>query len=96
MKFTIESLIIEVGALIGMEKNLSLISIIIPVYNEENTVEEIVSRVKSSLKEYKISLDGKTFPLPIPFIVVATQNPIEYQGTYPLPEAQIDRFLMKI
>jgi MoxR-like ATPase len=48
------------------------------------------------MQEYKVSLEGKTFALPKPFMVVATQNPIEYQGTYPLPEAQIDRFLMKI
>jgi glycosyltransferase involved in cell wall biosynthesis len=56
LKFTIESPIIEAGVLIGMEKNLNFISIIMPVYNEENTVEEIVSRVKSSLKEYKIEV----------------------------------------
>jgi MoxR-like ATPase len=48
------------------------------------------------MQEYKVSVEGKTFVLPQPFMVVATQNPIEYQGTYPLPEAQIDRFLMKI
>ncbi len=48
------------------------------------------------MQEYRVSLDGKTFELPRPFMVIATQNPIEYQGTYPLPEAQIDRFLMKI
>lgn len=48
------------------------------------------------MQEYKVSSEGKTFSLPLPFMVVATENPIEYQGTYPLPEAQIDRFLMKI
>lgn len=57
-------------------------------------------RTQSSLlecmQEYKVTLDGKTFPLLKPFMVVATQNPIEFQGTYPLPEAQIDRFLMKV
>lgn len=48
------------------------------------------------MQEYKVTADGKTFALPQPFMVIATQNPIEYQGTYPLPEAQIDRFLMQI
>jgi MoxR-like ATPase len=54
------------------------------------------SALLECMQEYNVSLDGKTFPLPQPFMVVATQNPIECQGTYPLPEAQIDRFLMKI
>ena len=48
------------------------------------------------MEERQVSVDGKPHPLPDPFIVVATQNPIEYEGTYPLPEAQLDRFLMKI
>ena len=43
-----------------------------------------------------MTLDGQPYPLPEPFMVIATQNPIEYEGTYPLPEAQLDRFLMKI
>lgn len=60
------------------------------------TTPRTQSALLECMQEYKISLDGKTFVLPKPFIVVATQNPIEYQGTYPLPEAQIDRFLMKI
>lgn len=54
------------------------------------------SALLECMQEYKVTADGKTFALPLPFMVVATQNPIEYQGTYPLPEAQIDRFLMKI
>jgi len=54
------------------------------------------SALLECMQEYKVSLDGQTFTLPKPFMVMATQNPIEYQGTYPLPEAQIDRFLMKI
>jgi MoxR-like ATPase len=48
------------------------------------------------MQEFKITADGQNFSLPRPFMVVATQNPIEYQGTYTLPEAQVDRFLMKI
>jgi MoxR-like ATPase len=49
-----------------------------------------------SMQESQVSVDGVAHPLPDPFLVVATQNPIEYEGTYPLPEAQLDRFLVKI
>ncbi|MCX5701597.1 MAG: MoxR family ATPase [Candidatus Omnitrophica bacterium] len=60
------------------------------------TTPRTQSALLESMQEYKVSVEGKTFPVPQPFMVVATQNPIEYMGTYPLPEAQIDRFLMKI
>ncbi len=49
-----------------------------------------------AMQERQTTLEGETHPLARPFIVIATQNPIEYEGTYPLPEAQIDRFLMRI
>ncbi|MEA2149884.1 MAG: MoxR-like ATPase [Solirubrobacteraceae bacterium] len=49
-----------------------------------------------AMQEGQVSADGASRPLPDPFLVVATQNPIEYEGTYPLPEAQLDRFLVKI
>jgi MoxR-like ATPase len=49
-----------------------------------------------AMSEGQVSVDRSTHQLPRPFLVVATQNPIEYEGTYPLPEAQLDRFLMKI
>ena len=49
-----------------------------------------------AMQERQVSVDGTPRPLPEPFVVVATQNPIEYEGTYPLPEAQLDRFLAKI
>jgi MoxR-like ATPase len=49
-----------------------------------------------AMQEGQVSADGASRTLPDPFLVVATQNPIEYEGTYPLPEAQLDRFLMKI
>ncbi len=49
-----------------------------------------------SMQEKQITLDGKTHQLQDPFIVIATQNPIEYEGVYPLPEAQLDRFLVKL
>jgi MoxR-like ATPase len=49
-----------------------------------------------AMQEGQVSADGESRPLPDPFLVVATQNPIEYEGTYPLPEAQLDRFLLKL
>ena len=49
-----------------------------------------------AMEEKQVTVDGITHPLPIPFMVLATQNPIEYEGTFPLPEAQVDRFLMRI
>ena len=49
-----------------------------------------------AMQERQTTLDGKTHPIPDPFIVIATQNPIEYEGVYPLPEAQLDRFLVKL
>ena len=54
------------------------------------------SALLESMGEYQITVDGVTRPLPRPFLVMATQNPIEYEGTFPLPEAQLDRFLMRI
>ena len=49
-----------------------------------------------AMEERQVSVDGVSRPLPVPFIVAATQNPVEYEGTYPLPEAQLDRFLLKL
>jgi MoxR-like ATPase len=49
-----------------------------------------------AMAERQVSIDGETHPLPLPFIVLATDNPIEYEGTYPLPEAQLDRFAVKV
>ncbi|MDH3248883.1 MAG: MoxR family ATPase [Acidimicrobiia bacterium] len=54
------------------------------------------SALLEAMAENQVSVDGTTHALPSPFMVVATQNPVEYEGTYPLPEAQLDRFLMKI
>ena len=54
------------------------------------------SSLLEAMEERQVSLDGKSRPLPEPFIVIATQNPVEYEGTYPLPEAQLDRFLLKL
>ncbi len=49
-----------------------------------------------AMEEHQVTIDGDTHDLPKPFIVMATQNPVEYSGTFPLPEAQLDRFLMKV
>jgi len=49
-----------------------------------------------AMEERQVTVDGVTYPVPQPFIVLATQNPIEYEGTFPLPEAQMDRFLLRI
>ncbi len=54
------------------------------------------SALLEAMQERQVTLEGETMPLPEPFLVLATQNPIEYEGTFPLPEAQLDRFLMKL
>jgi MoxR-like ATPase len=54
------------------------------------------SALLEAMNEAQATVDGVTYPLPRPFFVVATQNPVDYQGTYPLPEAQLDRFLLRI
>ncbi len=53
------------------------------------------SSLLEAMNEFQVSVDGHTYPLPQPFMVVATQNPLEYHGTYPLPESQLDRFMMR-
>ncbi|MEE4262193.1 MAG: MoxR family ATPase [Desulfobacteraceae bacterium] len=62
-------------------------------------INRTIPRTQSSLlecmEERQVTVDGKTHPLPAPFLVMATQNPIELEGTFPLPEAQLDRFLLK-
>jgi len=54
------------------------------------------SALLEAMEERRVTIDGVSRPLPRPFMVFATQNPIEYEGTYPLPEAQLDRFLLKV
>ncbi|MCK4917891.1 MAG: MoxR family ATPase [Candidatus Omnitrophica bacterium] len=74
-----------------------------PVFSNILLADELnrtTPRTQSSLlecmQEYKVTLDGQSFELDKPFMVIGTQNPIEFQGTYSLPEAQVDRFMMKI
>lgn len=54
------------------------------------------SALLEAMQEYRVTLEGETLPLPDPFLVIATQNPVEYEGTFPLPEAQIDRFMIRL
>ncbi len=74
-----------------------------PVFGNFLLADEInraPAKVQSALlevmQEQQVTIGGKTFEVPLPFLVMATQNPIEAEGTYPLPEAQVDRFLMKV
>ena len=57
---------------------------------------KVQSALLEAMQEREVTLAGETLPLPAPFLVLATQNPIEQEGTYPLPEAQVDRFMLKI
>ena len=57
---------------------------------------KVQSALLEAMQERQVSIGGQTFPLPKPFLVLATQNPIEQEGTYPLPEAQLDRFALKV
>ena len=57
---------------------------------------KVQSALLEVMQEQQVTIGGETFPVPQPFLVLATQNPIESEGTYPLPEAQVDRFLMKV
>jgi MoxR-like ATPase len=54
------------------------------------------SALLEAMQEYQVTLEGETWVLTEPFIVIATQNPVEYEGTFPLPEAQLDRFIVKL
>ena len=60
------------------------------------TIPRTQSSLLESMEERQVTVDGKTYPLPHPFFVMATQNPIDLEGTFPLPEAQLDRFLLRV
>jgi MoxR-like ATPase len=74
-----------------------------PVFNNVVLADEInrtppktQAALLQAMQEYRVTVSGQTYPLPLPFFVLATQNPIEQEGTYPLPEAQLDRFMFSI
>src|ERR1700722_1468696 len=60
------------------------------------TTPKTQSALLEAMNEAQVTVDNRTYPLPQPFMVLATQNPIEHHGTYPLPESQLDRFLLRI
>ena len=57
---------------------------------------KVQSALLEAMQEHQVTIGDETFPLPNPFLVLATENPVEQEGTYPLPEAQVDRFMMKL
>ena len=74
-----------------------------PIMSQMVLVDEInratpktQSALLEAMEEHQVSIDGVSYDLPVPFMILATQNPIEYEGTFPLPEAQLDRFLMRV
>lgn len=74
-----------------------------PIFSNIILIDEInraPAKTQSALfevmEERQMTMDGESYPMPVPFMIIATQNPIEYEGTYRLPEAQLDRFLFKI
>ena len=60
------------------------------------TTPKTQSALLEAMNEGQVTIDAHSYPLPQPFLVIATQNPVEHHGTYPLPESQLDRFLMRI
>jgi MoxR-like ATPase len=92
-----------VGTRIYNQKTGEFTTALGPVFTHLLLADEInraPAKVQSALlevmQEYQVTIAGKTHPVPQPFLVMATQNPIETEGTYPLPEAQVDRFMMKV
>jgi len=74
-----------------------------PIFNQMVLADEInraspkaQSALLEAMEEHQVTVEGKTYPLPLPFFVIATQNPSHQIGTFPLPESQLDRFLMRI
>src|ERR1700741_2930216 len=92
-----------VGTRIYNQKKGELSQSLGPVFCNLLLADEInraPAKVQSALlevmQEHQVTIAGETHPVPEPFVVIATQNPIETEGTYPLPEAQVDRFMMKV
>ena len=71
-------------------------AIVQTTYFDDYGAKEVTEMDMMGMQMTQLTIDGKTYPLPTPFIVLATQNPVEHTGTYPLPEAQLDRFFMQI
>ncbi|MCU1437179.1 MAG: family ATPase [Naasia sp.] len=88
------SMIYEAGALVFREGPVFTNILLADEINR--TPPKTQSALLEAMEERQVSVDGETRPLPAPFLVAATMNPIEYEGTYTLPEAQLDRFLLKL
>lgn len=91
------------GTLIYSQKNEEFTVKLGPIFANFVLADEInrsPAKVQSALleamQEHQVTIGDKTYPLPKPFLVMATQNPLEQEGTYPLPEAQVDRFMLKV
>src|ERR1051325_573410 len=92
-----------IGTVIYNQKSGEFTSKLGPVFANLVLADEInraPAKVQSALleamQEHQVTIGDKTYPLPDPFVVLATQNPIEQEGTYPLPEAQLDRFMLMV
>src|SRR5438477_6770897 len=92
-----------VGTRVYTQKTAEFTTSFGPVFTNLLLADEInraPAKVQSALlevmQEYQVTIAGVSYPVPEPFLVMATQNPIETEGTYPLPEAQVDRFMMKV
>src|SRR6186997_1154054 len=92
-----------IGTVIYNQKTSEFTSKLGPVFANLVLADEInraPAKVQSALleamQEHQVTIGDKTYPLPDPFVVLATQNPIEQEGTYPLPEAQVDRFMLMV
>jgi MoxR-like ATPase len=92
-----------IGTRVYNQKSGEFATVLGPVFANLVLADEInraPAKVQSALleamQEHQVTIGEKTYPLPNPFLVLATQNPLEHEGTYPLPEAQIDRFMMKV
>ena len=92
-----------IGTLIYSQKNEEFVVRRGPIFANFVLADEInrsPAKVQSALleamQEHQVTIGDETFKLPDPFLVMATQNPIEQEGTYPLPEAQVDRFMLKV
>jgi MoxR-like ATPase len=77
-------------------KNGPIFSNVVLADEINRTTPKTQSCLLEAMNDLQISVDGITYPLPKPFLVLATQNPVEFHGTYPLPESQLDRFMLKI
>ena len=92
-----------IGTKIWRQENSTFETVKGPIFSNLILADEInrappktQAALLEAMEEKQVTIEGETFHLPLPFIVIATQNPIEFEGTYPLPEAQLDRFMLRL